>query len=191
MDQSELMHYVVDALERHGIRYAITGSHASNAFGETRFTNDIDVVIELFSQELLDELLKEFPQGAFYVSDIGARHAVAHGGQFNIIHEDSSQKVDLIIPQRAGWPDQLARRTKISTAGAKEIWFVSPEDLILKKMDFYREGGSDKHLRDIASTLKISAGKIDLQYISQWAEKLGLADIWKQIQSRTNDWDSK
>jgi hypothetical protein len=178
------MNYVVDALEKHAIPYAITGSHASSVFGETRFTNDVDVVIDLSSHELLKELLAEFPEGRFYVSDIGARHAVSSGGQFNIIHEDTSQKVDLIIPDRTNWPDQLARRTKIETEPLRQIWFVSAEDLILKKMDFYREGGSEKHVRDILGTLRISEGKIDLAYIAEWAAKLGLSEIWEQILER-------
>ncbi|RPJ03448.1 MAG: hypothetical protein EHM31_00745 [Candidatus Aminicenantes bacterium] len=38
----------------------------------------------------------------------------------------------------------------------------TPEDVILKKMVFYRDGGSDKHLRDIAGILKISSDAIDL-----------------------------
>jgi hypothetical protein len=184
LDQTELMNYVVDALDRHGIPYAITGSHASSVFGETRFTNDIDVVIQLNSQALLEELLTDFPEGVFYVSEIGARHAVAHGGQFNIIHEDSSQKIDLIVPERTDWPDQLERRTKVAMQPDREIWFVSPEDLILKKMDFYREGGSEKHLRDIAGTLKISGGRVDLEYITTWAGKLGLLEIWNEILGR-------
>ncbi len=184
MDQSELMSYVAEALQRRGIPYAITGSHASSVFGETRFTNDIDVVIDLNSQQLLEELLNDFPEGRFYVSEVGARYAVSHGGQFNIIHEDSSQKVDLIIPEKSNWPDQLARRIKISIRPGEEIYFVAPEDLILKKMDFYREGGSEKHLRDIAGTLKISAGNIDLAYITDWSAKLGLSEIWTAIVQR-------
>jgi hypothetical protein len=178
------MAYVVDALDRHAIPYAVTGSHASNVFGETRFTNDIDIVIDLSSQQLLDKLLTEFPEGAFYVSDAGARHAVANGGQFNIIHEDTSQKVDLIVPDKTDWPNQLERRIQVATDPGRQIWFVSPEDLILKKMDFYREGGSDKHLRDIASTLKISQGKVNTRYVAEWAEKLGLSEIWNEILSR-------
>jgi hypothetical protein len=184
LDQSELINYVADALDRHGITYAITGSHASNIYGETRFTNDVDVLIDLSSQQLLTDLLKEFPEGSFYVSDIGARHAVDHGGQFNIIHEDSSQKVDVIIPDRAAQPNQLQGRHKVQIAPSRELWFVSPEVLILKKMDFYREGGSDKHLRDIASILRISEGKVDRDFIANWAAKLDLTNIWQQILSR-------
>jgi len=34
------------ALERAGLRYAVGGSWASTAFGEPRFTNDIDIVAD-------------------------------------------------------------------------------------------------------------------------------------------------
>ena len=184
MDQIELMNFVVDALDRRGIPYAITGSHSSSIFGETRFTNDIDVVIQIASQGSLDSFMAEFPEDTFYVSDMGARHAVSHGGQFNIIHQDSGQKVDLIIPEKSDWPDQLERRKKVATESSREIWFVSPEDLILKKMDFYREGGSDKHLRDIAGMLQVSNDIIDRAYIKTWAEKLDLLEIWNQLDQR-------
>jgi hypothetical protein len=51
-------------------------------------------------------------------------------------------------------------------------------------MEYYREGGSEKHLRDIAGILKISYGSVDINYISEWAERLGLTDIWAIIQAR-------
>ncbi len=176
------MNFIVDSLDRHAIPYAVTGSHASSIYGENRFTNDVDVVIELHSLKLLDQLLADFPEGTFYVSDVGARHAVEHGGQFKIIHEDSSQKVDLIVPERGNdWPNQLTRRAEIEVEASRKIWFVSAEDLILKKLDFYREGGSEKHLRDIAGTLRISPDKVDVGYVTEWARKLGLEEIWNQI----------
>jgi hypothetical protein len=34
------------ALERAGVRYAVGGSWASTAFGEPRFTNDVDIPAE-------------------------------------------------------------------------------------------------------------------------------------------------
>src|SRR4051812_47147187 len=93
LDQADLLNFVVDALERHKIDYAVTGSQASSIYGEHRFTNDIDIVADLRSQRLLDSLLADFPADQFYVSDIGAKHAVDAGGQFNIIHQDSFQKI--------------------------------------------------------------------------------------------------
>lgn len=155
----------------------------SSSYGENRFTNDIDVVVELEPRQLRD-LLAEFPADHFYVSEDGGKHAVVHGGQFNIIHQASSQKVDVIVPRDPNWPDQLARRIRLPIEGGHNVWFVSPEDLILKKMDFYREGGSDKHLRDIAGILKISGEQVDQSYVSDWAQKLGLDDIWNLILQR-------
>lgn len=62
-----------------------------------------------------------------------------------------------------------------------EVTFASPEDVILKKMEYYREGGSDKHLRDIAGILKISGAQIDRAYIEDWASRLGVSEIWRQV----------
>ena len=180
MDQAELLDFAAAALEKCGIRYAITGSHASIAYGENRLTNDIDIVLELNPTQL-KKLIAEFPSGRFYTSEDGAQYAALHGGQFNIIDNDSIQKIDLIVPADTNWPDQFAKRLLLSTDTGRKAWFIAPEDLILKKMDFFREGGSDKHLRDIKAMLKISGEKIDLTYITDWATRLGLIEIWNQI----------
>jgi hypothetical protein len=71
-----------------------------------------------------------------------------------------------------------ARARRLRPLEDTEVDFASPEDVILKKMAFYRDGGSEKHLRDIAGILKISSGGIDLAYIEGWAKKLGLEEIW-------------
>jgi predicted nucleotidyltransferase len=183
LDQIELLGFVAAALERQGIPYAVTGSHASFAYGEHRFTNDIDVVIRLTPAQL-PGLLSEFPSEEFYVSDLGAAQAAAHGGQFNVIHPESGLKVDLIVPREPEWPDQLQRRVRLPTQGGSDVWFIAPEDLILRKMGFYRQGESEKHLRDIASMLKIQGERIDRKYIEQWATTLGLQSIWQAILRR-------
>ncbi len=63
-----------------------------------------------------------------------------------------------------------------------EANFASPEDAIIKKMEFYQMGGSEKHLRDIASVLRTSRDQIDIPYIGRWATELGLDEIWTSIQ---------
>jgi hypothetical protein len=183
LDQTELIRHVDSAFERQGIAYAVTGSHASMAYGEHRFTNDLDVIAHI-RPEQLDALLAEFPDDQFYVSDIGARHAVTKGGQFNIIHPTSGLKVDVILPMDVGWPDQFSRRKRLPTEDDRDAWFISPEDLILRKMDFYRQGESDRHLRDITSMLKISGNRIDRAYIDEWAKRLNLEEIWDELRRR-------
>jgi hypothetical protein len=183
LDQTDLLRFVATAFERRGFTYAITGSHASIAYGENRFTNDIDVVVELAPNQL-PSLLSEFPNDEFYVSEDGAKYAVLHGGQFNIIHQDSQQKVDVIVPRDKDWPDQFARRVRLPTDAGRDAWFISAEDLILNKMHFYREGGSDKHLRDIGGVMKISGADLDRAYIATWADRLALTEIWQELQRR-------
>ena len=108
--------------------------------------------------------------------------------QFNIIHSHSGSKIDVIIQKDTPFDRSRFARTRIIMSaqrfGAK---FASPEDVILKKLEYYREGGSEKHLRDIASMLRISAGEIDRSYIEQWAATLGLTSIWEAIQQRLRD----
>lgn len=51
-------------------------------------------------------------------------------------------------------------------------------------MEYYREGGSEKHLRDIAGIMKISSGEIDERYIGEWADRLGLREVWDAMLQR-------
>ena len=54
-------------------------------------------------------------------------------------------------------------------------------------MEYYKGGGSEKHLRDIAGILKISGESIDRQYVSKWARRLGLEGIWNAVQKRIGE----
>lgn len=60
MELAEFYRYLVDALERTGIPYRIVGSMASIAYGEPRYTNDIDVIVRLDLNQV-DALCAAFP----------------------------------------------------------------------------------------------------------------------------------
>lgn len=183
MEHLELQRYMVGVLERLGIPYFITGSVASIFYGEPRFTNDIDFVADV-KPEHITSLLAAFPTDRFYLSDDAIREALRHKSQFNILDPDSGLKIDIIIPGSGDHDRQrFARRVRVRPAPDFEAFLTSPEDLIIKKMKYYEEGGSEKHLRDIAGMLKISRDRIDKGYISDWANRMGLADIWSQFAS--------
>jgi hypothetical protein len=187
MEQSELLRFVTTVLRDLGLRYFVTGSTATIFYGEPRFTNDIDIVVDL-PESRIQEFCNWFPLDEFYVSEPAARDAVRRKSQFNIIHPDSGLKVDIIIPESSPFNQARFSRIRRLRAGDDfEACFASPEDAILKKMEYYREGGSDKHLRDIAGVLKTSHGQIDGAYITQWAQQLGLTEIWATVQARMAD----
>lgn len=82
---------------------------------------------------------------------------------------------------------EFSRRRRSKVFSDQETNFASPEDVIIKKMEFYREGGSEKHLRDITGILKISGDAVDQTYISEWAIHLGLTEIWDAILRRLEE----
>jgi len=184
MEQSDLQRHLVKALEGLGVRYFITGSAATIFYGEPRFTNDIDVVADLELPNV-PAFLAAFPDDEFYLSEDAIRQAVLSRGQFNVIHPTSGLKVDVMIPKLDAFDQQrLARVVRIRPAADYEANYSSPEDIILKKMDFYREGGSDKHLRDITGVLKILGDRVDRAYVADWARRLGLTDVWEAVLQR-------
>ena len=184
MEPSELLRHVAGAFERLGIPYRVTGSMATVAYGEPRFTNDIDVVVRLRADQVKG-LCAAFPEPEFYCSAQAAEMAVRQGFQFNILHPQSGLKVDVIIASDSPFDaSRFSRGQRITTASQVEAWFASPEDVILKKLLYFREGGSEKHLRDIVGVLKVRAEKLEGEYLANWVKQLHVEDEWRLVLSR-------
>lgn len=187
MGPFELLQNIVEIFERLQIPYLVTGSVAAMAFGESRLTNDIDIIADI-KEEHIPGLLSAFPIQEFYISGEMIRNAIRYKGQFNIIHPESGLKVDVIIKKNTPFDEcRFKRIHRIYPAETYQANFSSPEDVIIKKMEFYKEGGSEKHLRDITGILKISSDIIDINYITQWADRLGLRDIWDAVLRRVKE----
>lgn len=187
MDQIELLRTATAILDRLAIPYCVVGSMASMCYGESRFTNDLDLLIELSSDQVAP-LCAEFPDPEFYVSEAAANEAVQRRRQFNVIHVKSSYKIDFMIVKSAPWnQQQLARRRRKRYAENLDVEVAAPEDVILSKLLYYREGESPKHLRDIAGMLQVSGDQIDRDDVAKWAVELGVLDIWQAILTRLRD----
>lgn len=184
MEQSELVRLVVRAFESLNIPYMITGSHASAYYGEPRFTRDIDIVAEI-QEEQVDGFARYFPLNEFYCDKDMIVTEIKRRGQFNIIHAASGLKIDIILTKETPFSKaEFSRRRRSKVFSDQETNFATPEDVIIKKMDFYKQGGSEKHLRDITGILKISGDAVDKAYITDWATRLGLTEIWNAILKR-------
>jgi hypothetical protein len=181
VEQSDLLRLTVKNLERLNIPYAIVGSFASSVWGESRLTQDIDIVVAL-RPEHVASICSAFPGPEFYVSRTAAVEAVARAGQFNVIHPSSGNKIDFLVAGHTDWAiAQLHRSKCVALFPDQDAQVAAPEDVILGKLVYYREGGSEKHLRDIAGMLKFSGGMIDRAYVGQFAQRLGVADMWEAV----------
>ena len=187
MEQPELLTYVIDVLENLRIPYMVVGAVASGAYGEPRLTRDIDIVVDL-RPELVQRLCAAFPPGEFYVSDHAATEAVQTCSQFNVIHPASGNKVDFMVARPDAWGrTQLSRRQRVHLLPDRDGYAARPEDVIISKMDYYRQGGSEKHLRDVTGILKVSGEEVDRAYVTQWSRSLGLSEIWQAILRRLGE----
>ena len=136
----ELLERVVAIFERLGIPYFVTGSVAAMAYGEPRLTNDIDIVAEVVERHI-PLLVAAFPAEDYYISAEMIREAVRQRSQFNIIHPASGLKVDVIIRHDTPFDrSRFQRVRRIHPAPSYEANFAAPEDVIIKKMEYYSEG---------------------------------------------------
>ncbi len=187
MEPSELLERLVIVAERLRIPYLTVGSMATISFGDPRLTNDVDVVIDL-RQNQIEQFCASFPAPEFYLSKSAVESAVIRKRQFNIIHPSSGLKIDCILPTGTAFDvSQLKRGVRQTILENRTAIFSSPEDVIIKKMEYFREGGSEKHLRDITGVLKLQGDKIDRAYILSWAERLELTPIWEMIETRLKE----
>jgi hypothetical protein len=182
----ELMQMAASFFDRRGIAYRIVGSMASMAYSEARFTNDIDILVDL-REDHAEQIESEFPAPEFYVSLSAIKSAIRDRRQFNIIHIPSGLKLDIIQRKdnEFGTLD-ITRGQRLKSDGFYDAWFASPENVILMKLRYFQEGGSDKHLRDVASILLIQDKHIDREYIEQWARKLSVEHEWQLVIQQIN-----
>ncbi|MDO8677159.1 MAG: hypothetical protein Q7R30_01135 [Acidobacteriota bacterium] len=170
-DQSRVLLDVVGRLEREGIEYMISGSIALSAYVRPRMTRDIDVVVDVGTNQV-DALLRAF-RGDYYFDDEAARRAVAERRLINAVHESTLVKVDLVIRKDGPFRQAEFDRRGWVTVHGRQIRFVSPEDLLLSKLLWGAESGSAMQLADAKL---LAALELDWPYVKRWAAVLGLTE---------------
>lgn len=184
MEQSDLLRKLVKVLEDLHVPYFVTGSVATIVYGEPRFTHDINVVVALTPMHV-KRFVESFDDAIYYVSEDAVRDAISRHSQFNIVQPGVGAKADVMIPDQSPFNEsRFDRVRRVKPEPDLEVTFASPEDVIIKKMEYYQEGGSDKHLRDVAGVLRYCGASIDRTYIERWADRLGLRETWDAIVKR-------
>jgi len=184
MPEPDLFLLFTRPLHRSNFRYVIGGSVAAIFYGEPRLTVDVDFVVFLGSGDI-ERLIDAFPDSDFYVPPqevIAEEVARSRRGQFNIIHMATGFKADF-YPADAGdeldaWAFQFKREVDLE---GETVVLAPPEYVIVRKLEYFREGGSEKHLRDIRSMLAVSGDQIDSAQLNKWIRDLGLEAEWRRV----------
>ena len=109
----------------------------------------------------------------YYLEADALRDEVARRGMFNLIHQRSIIKVDFVL-QKDGAYDRVAfgRRRQVDVDGVR-LWLISPEDLVIRKLLWGRDGDSELQLRDVGNILAM-ADALDHAYIERWVQEFAL-----------------
>ncbi|HUS73037.1 MAG TPA: hypothetical protein VMY06_08215 [Sedimentisphaerales bacterium] len=159
----------------------ITGSVASSLQGEPRSTHDIDMVIAV-GKSKARELVEAFPPPDFYLDEHSIVDAINAHSMFNLIDLKTGDKVDFWILSNEDFDrSRFSRKISEEFMGI-EMQVSSPEDTILAKLKWTKlSGGSEKHFTDALRVYEVQYGKLDIDYLQHWAEKLDVISLWKRI----------
>jgi hypothetical protein len=183
MSQVDLLKHVVATLEGARVEYMITGSIASSLQGEPRSTHDLDVVVAIREIDV-GAVLAAFPRPRFYADEGAIRQAIRTGGMFNVIDATEADKVDFwMLTDEPFDRSRFSRRIREQALGI-EFEVSAPEDTILAKLHGSRLGGdSVKPYVDALRVYEVQAGVLDHTYLDNWANRLGVADLWIRLKS--------
>jgi hypothetical protein len=169
----ELLKFVCGALEERGIDYMLSGSVALNAYSIPRYTRDIDIVIELQSDNF-PFFADIFTGRDCYFHREAAEVEVRRQGMFNIIDWHSGMKVDFIVRKNDEFQQtEFSRRLRKTILHTIECWIISPEDLILAKLLWTQQLYSQQQVEDIKNVI-LDYPALDKAYIIDWIKKLQL-----------------
>lgn len=185
MLEVNLIHNFIAPLNRTDIPYVVTGSVAAIIYGEPRITHDIDLVIRL-TPGIITDLLQAFHESDYYCPPpeaIRTELARETRGHFNIIHLASGYKADF-YPLGNDQLHHWALKNRLEfTLHELKLWLAPPEYVIIRKLEYYREGKSEKHLHDIKNILDISRHSLDFSFLENTIKELNLTHYWQQTRN--------
>ncbi len=180
MEQLEVLRKVVLKLCDLDIEYMLSGSVAMNFYGQPRMTRDIDIVI-VIREPQIRKFVDAFKE-EFYIDTEMVLKEVSRKGMFNVIHNDYIVKVDFILRKDTKYDINAFERRRFVNIGDFQICLISPEDLVLNKLLWAREGNSEIQKRDVKNILMIT-DDIDFNYLRNWSKRLSVDSLLEECQS--------
>ncbi len=174
--------WLTGLLDELGVAHMVVGSFASSAHGVPRTTHDIDVVFDP-TPDALVRFLAAIDPDRYYVDADTAHDALRRRGMFNIIDATTGWKIDLVVRKNTQHAREELRRRIHGTVAGVTAPLATPEDVIIAKLSWAREGGSERQLTDVAGILAARGDQLDRAYLDRWIAELELAPMWARAQA--------
>ena len=122
----------------------------------------------------------------FIVDEIALSQSHLAGKCFNIFHEQSAVKFDLFPALSEFHRQQLERAISVKPASSpRAFWIASLEDILIAKLDWFSRSHSERQEQDIMALLSVNRHNIDTTYLEDWAEKLGVIALLREIRAKS------
>jgi hypothetical protein len=174
----ETMERISRILEELGLKYHYTGGVAVSYYGDPRFTQDLDLVIQLAIDQPETKLLLDRLSTGFIVHKQAVLDAIRARALFQAIDEESLVKIDFHVGEKI--PGELGRSTHREIFTGVSAPLVSQEDAILSKL-LWIQLGSHKARLDVKVMLKRDE-ELDRAVLEQRAAMLGLHELLVEIE---------
>jgi hypothetical protein len=183
MPHRNLFHVFISRLNALSVRYAITGAAAGTIYGEPRLTHDIDIILDLKKTDV-DNFVKAFPLSEFYcppMEVLRVEMSRPGRGHFNLIHHQTGFKADIYLAGQDELHAWALKNYQALDIQGEQYLLAPVEYVILRKLEYFREGGSEKHLKDIKGMLEISGDRIDFDFLKEKIASMKLKTEWKKF----------
>ena len=178
-EQSQAFGGVIDALEAIGAWYAIWGGLAVVAYGEPRFTQDLDILLSP-NEFQVSLFVRALEKTHYHVDEIAVRQAMS-GGFFNVIHLGYHIKTDFFVPTEPELLAMITQRTYLPFDEIRRAAYLTPTSIVITKLRAYEDSRSTRHLEDIASIIRLQGNKLDDRRLDIAAARLGLLGVWRAV----------
>lgn len=184
MPELNLFQIFTEKLNALNVPYMVTGSVAAIVYGEPRLTHDIDLVLTLPSSRI-DAFCKLFPQEYFYCPPpeiLKAEIEKENRGHCNLVHHETGFKADIFFAGRDSFMNWALQHVKTIDFLSTVLPLAPIEYVIIKKLEYFTEGQSPKHISDIQAILRNSADSIDKAFLENRIKQQGLVSAWERCQ---------
>ena len=182
MPDDSLVALFVRPLNRAGIPYLVTGGVATIVYGEPRFTRDVDLILHVRPADAA-ALIAAWDAAAFYLPlrEVVEREAArtAHG-HFNIIHVATGLRADCYVAGDDPLHTWALAHPRVERVGDDAVRLAPIEYVIVRKLEYFRDGASDRHLSDIAAMVRISENLIDRDTLDSLVRQRRLEGEWRR-----------
>lgn len=180
MVQEDALKPVIELLNALKIPYMLVGALAVNYYSVPRLTHDADLVIQIYPS-IIDELCKSL-EGKYYIDREMIKDAIESSGQFNMIHFDTGFKIDFWILKKDEFSQKQFSRRVSARIFSLDVFIISPEDLIITKLSWFKESDIQKHFFDAVGVYRMQMDILNMDYLYRKIKELGFDEIFQRLE---------